>query len=171
MQQATGVSAKNTLKFGLHLRDKVDSLQHLVVGDVAHLGEGFGADHRADRQRVVGVQYLTRFVGRQELFDLFGFRQVDLFDRVGQNKAVHAHHHRNAEFLRDAERLHVQVRGLLIVFGEQLYPPGIALAHRVAVVIPNVDGRADGPVRHGHHDGKTQTGSVIHGLNHIEQTL
>ena len=120
MQQAAGISPENTLKFGLDLRDEVEGLEHLVVGDVAHLCEGFGADHRADRQRVIGVQYLAWFVGRQELFDLLRFGQVDLFDRVGEDKAVHAHHHRYAEFFRNSERLYVQVCGLLVIFGEQL---------------------------------------------------
>ena len=171
MQQTAGISPKNTLKLRLYLRNEVQGLQHLVVGDIAHFGKGFGTDHCPDRERIVRVQYLTGFIRGQELFDLFRFGQVDLFDRVGEDKPVHAHHHRYAEFLRDAKRLHVQVRGLLVVFSKQLQPSGITLAHRVAVVIPDIDRRTDGSVRHGHYDGKAQTGSVIHGLDHIEQTL
>ena len=44
----------------------LEGLPHALVGQVADLGEGFGADHGADRDRVGRVEHLARLVPRQE---------------------------------------------------------------------------------------------------------
>ena len=90
---------------------------------------------------------------------------------MGQNEAVHADHHGQGEFLGDAEGLDVQVHGFLIGFGEELQPAAVALAHRVGVVVPDVDGRADGAVGDRHDDRQTETARVVDGLHHEEKAL
>jgi hypothetical protein len=122
------------------------------VRKVAHFHESLGADHGADRHRLGGIEHLARLVGRQEGVDLGLRRDVDPLHRVRQDEAVHAHHHRHRQFLAEAEGLQVQVRRFLVGLGEQLQPAAVALAHRVAVVVPDVDRRADRPVGHRHHD-------------------
>jgi hypothetical protein len=63
-------------------------------------------------------------------------------------------------------RLDVQVGRLLVRLGEELDPAGVARGHGVAVVVPDVDGRADRPVGEGHDDRQSQTGRVVDGFHH-----
>ena len=49
--------------------------------------------------------------------------------------------------------------------------PASRSGHRVGVVVPDVDRRADGPVGQGHHDGQPEAGGVVDGLDHEEQSL
>ena len=50
--------------------DPLEGVELAEVGEVADLLEGLGADHRADRDRVVGVEHLARLVGREEGVDV-----------------------------------------------------------------------------------------------------
>ena len=68
-----------------------------------------GPDHRADRHRVVGVEHLARLERRQEGVDLLLVGHVDPLEGVGEDEAVHAHHHRQRELLGEPEGLDVQV--------------------------------------------------------------
>jgi hypothetical protein len=70
VHQAAGVAAEDLLELGGHLRDALQRLHLLGVGEVAHLHEGLGADHRADATRLVRVEHLARLEGRQEGVDL-----------------------------------------------------------------------------------------------------
>ena len=64
--ESTGVAAKQLFEFGSDLRDQVKRLHLFGMGQVAHFGEGFGADHGSDGDGFVGVKDLARFVGGQE---------------------------------------------------------------------------------------------------------
>ena len=44
---------------------RLEGVELAQVREVADLGEGLGADHRADRDRVVGVEHLAGLVGRR----------------------------------------------------------------------------------------------------------
>src|SRR3954451_13843198 len=46
--------------------------------------------------------------------------QLDLLDCVGEDEAVHAHHHGQRELLGEAEGLDVQVGGLLVALRVEL---------------------------------------------------
>ena len=152
-------------------RDAVQGVELTQVREVAHLHESLGPDHRPDRHRVSGVEDLAGVVGREEGVHGGLVHQVDRLDRVGQDEAVHAHHDRHREFLGQSKRLHVQVGGLLIGLGEELDPPRVPHGHRVGVIVPDVDRRADGPIGQGHHHGQSQSGGVVDRLHHVEQSL
>ena len=138
---------------------------------VADLEVRLGPDHRADRHRLVGVEHLARLERRQEGVDLLLRRDVDALVGVGEDEAVHAHHHRERELLGEPERLDVQVERLLVGLGVELDPAGVALGHRVRVVVPDVDRRADRAVGHRHHDRQAEAGGVVERLDHVEQAL
>ena len=55
--------------------------------------------------------------------------------------------------------------------GEQLDPAGVARRHGVAVVVPDVDGGADGPVGQRHDDGQPEPAGVVDRLHHEQETL
>ena len=139
--------------------------------EVANLFEGLGADHGADGDRIIGIEHLTRLVRGQEPVDHRLIEHVHTFYRVGEDESVHAHHHRHREFLGQAKSLHVQIGGLLVGLGEELNPPRVAHGHRVAVIVPNVDGGADGAIGERHHDRQSQPRRVVDRLNHEEQPL
>jgi len=90
---------------------------------------------------------------------------------VRQNEAVHAHHHRQRELFCQLERLDMHVRRFLIGLGKNLDPATVALAHRIRVIIPDVDRRTDGTVCHRHHDRQAEARGVVDGLNHEQQAL
>ena len=58
-----------------------------------------------------------------------------------------------------------------IRLGEELDPSGVAGGHGVAVVVPYVDGCADGPVGQGHDDREPEPAGVVDRLHHEQQTL
>jgi hypothetical protein len=169
--QTARVASKNLAEFLCHLRNQVQRLHLLGVGQVAHLGKGLRANHGADRHGFVRVQHLARLVGRQEAVHLRLIRHVHALVGVGQDKAIHAHHDRQGQFLGDPERLDVQVKRFLVRLGEQLQPAGVAHRHAVGMVVPDVDRGADGTVGHGHHDGQAQPGGVVDRLGHEQQAL
>ena len=169
--QPAGGAAEGGLELGGDLGDHVERLHLLGVGEVLDLGEGLRPDHRADRHRVGRVEHLARLEGGEEGVDLLGLGHVDPLDRVGEDEAVHADHHRQRERLGDPERLHVQVGRLLVVLGVELQPAAVALGHRVGVVVPDVDRGADRAVGDRHHDRQAEAGGVVEGLGHVEQAL
>jgi len=170
-QQPAGIATEHRLEFRRQLRDALKCLHLLGVREIAHFHEGFRTDHRADRNRLVRVEYLARLVGRQVGFDLRRRRHVDTLVGVGEDEAVHAHHHRHRELLGQLEGLDVQVERFLVGFGEQLNPAAIALRERVGMVVPDVDRRADGPVGDSHDDRQAKAGRVIDRLDHEQQAL
>ena len=111
--------------------------------EVPHLGERLRPDHRADRHRLVRVEHLARLERRQEGVDLLLARDVDRLEGVREDEAVHADHHRQRELLGEPERLDVEVDRLLVRLRVELDPARVALRHRVGVVVPDVDRRAD----------------------------
>jgi hypothetical protein len=108
----------------------------------------------------VGIEHLAWFVRRQESVDLFLRRDVYALVGVRQNEAIHADHHRQADFLSQLEGLDVQIERLLVGFGEELDPAAVALRERVGVVVPDVDRRADGAVGDRHDNRQAEAGSV-----------
>jgi len=90
---------------------------------------------------------------------------------VRQDEAVHAHHDGQRELLAEAEGLDVQVERLLVRLREQLDPPAVALAHRVRVIVPDVDRRADCAIRDRHDDRQAETRGVEYRLGHEQQSL
>jgi len=141
------------------------------VREVAYFRECFRADHGANRHRILGIEHLPGFVRWQERVDLFLAGYVHALVGVRQNEAVHAHHHRQADLLRQLERLDVQIKRFLVGFGEQLNPAGVALRERVGMIVPDVDRCADCTVGHGHHDRQAEPGCVEHRLDHEQQAL
>ena len=158
-------------ELGGQLRNQRERAQLLVVGEVAHLGERLGPDHRADGHGLGGVEHLPRLERRQVLVDLRLRRHVDPVVRVREDEAVHADHHRARQLLGQPERLDVQVERLLVRLGEELDPAGIAHRHAVRMVVPDVDRRADRAVADGHHDGKPEARGVVDRLGHEQQAL
>jgi hypothetical protein len=150
--------AEGSLEVGRNLAEQGESLAVAQVGQVAHLREGLRPDHRADRHRMGRVEHLLRPQRRQEAVDLLLLRDVYLLEGVGQHEAVHADHHGQREGLGQPERLHVQVRRLLVVGGVELQPAAVPLGHRVAVVVPDVDRGADRAVGHRHDDRQLHAG-------------
>ena len=118
-----------------------------------------------------GVEHLARHVGGQVGVHLLLCRHVDALVGVGEDEAVHAHHHRQRQFLAEPERLDVQVERLLVVLGEQLDPAAVALAQRVGVVVPDVDRRADRAIGDRHHDRQPEARGVVDRLGHEQQSL
>ena len=131
--QPTGGAAERLLELGGDLGHDVERLHLLRVHEVLDLGERLGADHRADRHRIVRVEHLPRLERRQERVDLLlASGASTALDGVREDEAVHAHHHRERELLGELERLHVEVDGLLVRLGVELDPAAVALRHRVA---------------------------------------
>ena len=141
------------------------------MGEEAHFREGFRPDHRADRGRLGGIQHLHRIIGRQIGVDLRLIGDVDTLHRMGKNKTVDADHHRHRQFLGELEPQDVQIDRFLIGLGEQLQPSGIAHRHRVGMIVPDIDRRADRTIAQGHHDRQTEARGVIDGLRHEQQPL
>jgi SAM-dependent methyltransferase len=153
------------------LGQDVERLHLLRMHEVANLGERLGTDHRADRHGIVGVEHLLRLEPREERVDLCLARELDRLHGVGQDEAVHADHHGKRDLLGELERLQVQVDRLLVRLGVELDPAAVTLRHRVGVVVPDVDGRADRPVRDGHHDRQAEAGRVEERLGHVQDPL
>ena len=61
--------------------------------------------------------------------------------------------------------------GLLVGLGVELDPAAVALGHRVAVVVPDVDRRPDRPVGDRHHDRQAEARRRCTRLGHVEQPL
>ena len=141
------------------------------MGEETHLGKSLRPDHRADRGGLGDVEHLHRIVGRQIGVDLLLGGNVDAFHRMGENKTVDADHHRHRQLLGEPKRLDVQVDRLLVGLREQLQPSGVAHRHRIRMIVPDVDGRADRAVAQGHHDGQAEARGVVDRLRHEQQAL
>ena len=169
--EAAGVAAELFLELASQFRDEMQRAQLFVMLQVAHLGEGLRAHQGADADRVVRVEDLPRLVRGQIRVDLLLRGHVDAVVGMGQDEAVHAHHHRARQFLGKAKGLDMQVERLLVVLGEQLDPAGIAHRHAVRMVVPDVDGAADRAIADGHHDGQSEARRVVDRLGHEQQAL
>jgi hypothetical protein len=88
-----------------------------------------------------------------------------------EDEAVHAHHHGKRNGLGELERLHVQVDRFLVRFGIELDPTAVPLGHCIRVVVPDVDRRADRPIRDRHDDRQAEPGGVVQRLGHVEEAL
>ena len=169
--QAAGVPPEGLGELPRDLGDHVERLHLRGVHEVLDLRERLGADHGPDRHRVGGVEDLPGLEPRQERVDLLLRRDVDALVGVREDEAVHADHHRERDLLGELERLDVQVDGLLVGLRIELEPAGVALGHRVAVVVPDVDRGADRAVGHRHHDRQAEPRGVVERLRHEEQPL
>ena len=90
---------------------------------------------------------------------------------MGQDEAVDADHDRHRQFLGEPERLDVQIDRLLVGLGKQLQPSGVAHRHRVGMIVPDIDRRADGAVAERHHDRQAEARGVVDRLRHEQQAL
>ena len=108
-QQAAGGAPEPALEFGGELFDERQRRVLLVILEIAHFGERVGPDHRADRDRVLGVEDLHRLIGRQIGVDGGLVGNVDALDGVGQDEAVDADHRRHRKLLGEPERQDVQI--------------------------------------------------------------
>ncbi len=68
--------AELALEGGGDVRDQLKGLPHPLGRQVPHLGECLGADHGADRHRVLWVEYLARLVQWEEGVDFLLARDV-----------------------------------------------------------------------------------------------
>ena len=139
------------------VRDALQGIHVAQSGQLADLFEGIGSHHGADRDRVVRVEDLLGPEQGKKCVDRFLFGDIDLLHGVGEDEAVHTDHHREGELFREGEGLDVEIGSLLVGGGEQLDPSGVACGHGVAVVVPDIDGCADGPVGQGHDDGEFES--------------
>ena len=153
------------------LPDAPERGQLAGVGQVADFLERLGPHHGSDGIGVGGVEHLARLVGRKERVHLRLAGQVDPLGCVGEDESVHAHHHRDRQLLGQAEGLDVQVCRLLDRLREELDPAGIAGGHGVAVVVPDIDRRANSAVGQRHDDGQPEPAGVVDGLHHEEEPL
>ena len=96
---------------------------------------------------------------------------VDAFHRMRQDEAVDADHDRHRQLFGELERLNVQIDRFLIGLCKELQPSGIAHRHRVGMIVPDIDGRADRAVAQCHHDGQAEARGIIDGLCHEQQSL
>jgi hypothetical protein len=80
-------------------RDRVEREPLLGVHEVAHLHERLRPDHRADRDRLVGIEHLARRERGQEGVHGGLLGQLDALVGVGEDEAVHAHHDRQRDLL------------------------------------------------------------------------
>ena len=101
---------------------------------------------------MIGIENLTRLVGRQKRIDVLLRRDVHALEGMRKHKAVHADHDRKRKLLREAEGLNMQVNGLLICLGKKLDPTAVALAHGVRMVIPNINRGTDCTIGDRHDD-------------------
>ena len=69
-EQPAGVTPERVPEVAGDLGDQLERLHLLGVRQVAHLRERLGPDHRADRDRIVGVEDLARSIRRQVRIDL-----------------------------------------------------------------------------------------------------
>ena len=166
-----GVAAELLREIGGELRDETERTQLLVMLQVAHFGERFGPDHRADAHGIGRIEDLARLVGRQERIDLRLRGHVHAIVRMREDEAVHAHHDRTRQVLGEPEGLDVQVERFLVGLRKELDPAGVAHRHAVGVVVPDVDRRADRAVADGHHDRQAETGGVVDRLRHEQESL
>lgn len=90
---------------------------------------------------------------------------------MGQDKPIHAHHDRHAQFFRQLEGLNVDIHRLLVAFHKQLNPARIAGGHGVAPIVPDIDRSTDGAITHGHHNGQTHARGIVDRLHHEQNTL
>ena len=141
------------------------------MGEETDLGERLWPHQGTDCDRIGRIEDLTRLEGWQERVDLLLGRDVDALGRVGEHEPVHVHHDGQRQVLGEAERLDVQVGGFLVGLGEEHHPPRVPYGHRVAVVVPDVDGCPDRPVGKGHHDRKAEAAGVVDRLDHEQQAL
>ena len=136
-----------------------------------NFGESVRTYHGADGNRILGIEHLHRLIRRQERVDV-GLRwHVHALDGVGEDKAIDADHHGHRQFLGQPERLNVQVDRILIGFRKQLQPAGVAHRHRVGMIVPDVDWRADRPIAERHYDRQAEAGSVVDRFGHEQQAL
>jgi hypothetical protein len=169
--QAAGRASEALVELLGQLRNERQRTQLLMVREVPDFGEGLGPHHRAHRHRRRRVEDLPRLERRQERIDLLLRGHVDAIVGVGEDEAIHAHHHRAGQFFSQPEGLDVQVERLLVGLREELDPAGVAHRHAVGVVVPDVDRCADGAVADRHHDGQAQSGGVVDRLRHEQQSL
>ena len=115
----------------------------------------------------------VRLPRREEPVDDGRVGHVDRLDRVRQVERILGDHDRETDVgvLREPERLQHRVEHLLVALRVELDPAGVALAHRVGVVGPDVPRRRDGPVDHPHHDGSPHPGSPVQELVHEQESL
>ena len=142
-----------------------------LVRQEADLGESVGADQGADADGPSRIENLSWFEGRKESVDVLWRRHIDPLKRMGQDEAVHADHDRRAQGFGDPEGLDVQIGCLLVIGRKELDPPRVSQRHRVGMVVPDVDGCADGPVADRHHDGQPEPRGVVDDLCHEEEAL
>ena len=106
-QQAAGIASEPHLEFGGEFGDQPQRQCLLVVLQEAHFSKGIRPHHCADRNRVHGIEHLHRFVRRQIGVDIGLRGHVHALDRVGEDEAVDADHHRHRKFLGQPESLDV----------------------------------------------------------------
>ncbi len=122
---------------------------------------------------MVATHAVRQVERRQVAIDELLRRQVGLHLRVGDDEGVHAHHHgqQDALVLGQAEGQERRVEHLLVVLAVELDPREVAQHERVAVVDPDVPGRAQRAVDR-HHDDRQAVEARHHDvLGHVGQPV
>ena len=170
-QQATGIAPEPRFEFCREFRYQPQRQGLLIVLQEAHLGERIRPHHGADGNRSRGIKHLHRLIRRQERIDVGLIGHVHALDGMREDEAVDADHHWHRKFLGQPKRLNVQVDRILIGFRKQLHPAGVAHRHRIGMIVPDVDRRADGPIAERHHDRQAKACGVVDRLGHEQQAL
>ena len=133
---------------------------HIVGGDVIW----------TDRHRFRPEQAVLRTVLADKRPDRVGFNQLDILDRVAGDKTVLANHHGQRHGLADTHGLKVVVIRFLIGLGKQHDPAGVAHAHRVGMVVVDVDWAGKRAAADGQGDRQAVARGNVEHFGHVAQT-
>jgi hypothetical protein len=114
-----------------------------------------------------GAELETGFEGRKERIHRFLLGHIHHVRGVGEEEPVLQDHHRQENLLGNFEGLDDRVESLLGALAVELDPARIPLGQTVAVVAPDIPGRANGPVGVDHDHGQPGPGSPVEHLVHV----
>src|SRR6516162_9485636 len=87
-QQAARVAPAAGLELGREFGKQAEREVLFVILQIAHLGEGFGPYHAADRNGLLGIQHLYWLVRWQERVHVGLIRNVDALDGMSQDESI-----------------------------------------------------------------------------------
>ena len=122
---------------------------------LASVNLGLSREVEPPHHHRLGLDPVRQVELRQEAIHLFLVGEVRFHHGVREHEGVLTDHGRqeHARVLGQAIAKEDRVRDLLVVPAVELNPSGVAQHQRVAVVNPDVPGRAKGAVHGHHHDG------------------
>ncbi len=117
------------------------------------------------------IEQVIGFEGYQEAVDRLGLRQFKGHVGVRKDVAIVTEHDRDVHPFGQIKGLNNAVDDLLMVARVDLNPAGVALRDGILLVVPDIPGRAHGPVHHAHDQRQSRTRGPLHLLVHVEQAV